>query len=122
MKSGRIFLDYLKDISENAEKVSEFLGDMTKGEFLKDEKTIFAIIRGLEIIGEAAKKIPDEVRVKYPQITWREMAGMRDKLAHDYFGVNLAVVWKTVKEDLPNLLPLIQNVVKEEEQIFENVE
>jgi len=121
MKSGRIFLDYLKDISENAEKVSEFLGDMTKGEFLKDEKTIFAIIRGLEIIGEAAKKIPDEVRVKYPQITWREMAGMRDKLAHDYFGVNLAVVWKTVKEDLPNLLPLIQNVVKEEE-IFENVE
>ena len=76
---------------------------MTYEQFAGDAKTVFAVVRALEIIGEATKKLPQSVRDRYPKVPWREMAGIRDKLIHDYFGVNLAVVWKTVIEDLPGL-------------------
>jgi uncharacterized protein with HEPN domain len=72
------------------------------------------VIRALEIIGEATKQVPQSVKDSYPEVPWRQMAGMRDKLIHDYFGVNLVVVWKTVIEDLPNLEPLIRHVLAEE--------
>ena len=69
------------------------------------------MIRALEIVGEVAKKIPVETREKYPELPWRELAGMRDKLIHDYIGVNLEVVWKTVLEDLPGLEKQIRNAI-----------
>lgn len=84
------------------------MAGMTFEQFSQDDKTAYAVVRALEIIGEATKKIPDAVRDQYPQIPWREMAGMRDKLIHDYFGVNLGVVWKTVQEDLPLLQKAMQ--------------
>jgi uncharacterized protein with HEPN domain len=65
-------------------------------------------------VGEAAKKIPGEIRMKYATIPWREMAGMRDKLVHGYFGVNLQLIWKTVQEDLPELLPKLKEAVEQE--------
>lgn len=71
------------------------------------------MIRALEVIGEAAKKIPTEIKKKYPQIPWKKMAGMRDKLIHEYFGVNIKVVWKTIKKDVPELKPKIEKMLKE---------
>ena len=114
MTSNRIYLDYLRDILENAEKALKFIEGMTETEFHRDEKTIFAVVRALEVVGEATKKIPKRVREKYPQVAWREIGGMRDKLIHDYFGVNLGVIWKTVTEDIPKLIPLLKQVIAEE--------
>jgi uncharacterized protein with HEPN domain len=100
MNRPRNYEDYLQDIYEAANKIEMFVQGMDYASFAKDEKTIFAVIRGLEIIGEATKKIPNKVREQNPKVPWREMAGMRDKLIHDYIGVDTEVVWKTVKEDL----------------------
>ena len=73
---------------------------MTLEQFFADEKTAFAVMRALEIIGEATKNIPQSIKENYPDIPWKEMAGIRDKLIHDYFGVDLEVVWNTATEDL----------------------
>jgi uncharacterized protein with HEPN domain len=114
MNTDRIYIDFLRDTLENVEKALRFVEGMDGDDFLRDEKTIFAVIRALEIVGEAAKKIPDEIRGKYPDIPWREMAGMRDKLIHDYFGVNLRLIWKTIQEDLPPLIPKLIQAIREE--------
>jgi len=111
MTAGRDFHDYLHDMLEATDKVASFVQGMTQEQFVLDDKTQYAVVRGLEIIGEAAKKIPDAFRVENPQIPWREVAGMRDKLVHDYFGVNAEVVWKTVLEDVPNLARLLRAIV-----------
>ena len=82
-------------------------------QFSRDDKTAYAVIRALEIIGEATKHIPEQVRKSNPDISWREMAGIRDKLIHDYFGVNLEVVWKTATDDLPKLEPEIRLILSD---------
>ncbi len=113
MSAGRTHVDYLADILDAIGKVTRFIEGMTFEEFAQDDKTAFAVVRGLEIIGEATKQIPSSVRDSHPEIPWREMAGMRDKLTHGYFGVNLTVVWKTATEDLPNLEPAIRRLLSE---------
>jgi len=81
--------------------------------FSADDKTVFAVIRALEIIGEAAKNMPESIKKDYPSVPWREMTGIRDKLIHGYFGVKLDVVWETIQRDLPLLKPLIAQIIKE---------
>jgi len=100
--------DYIQDISDAMNKAMEFVEGMEYEDFICDDKTIFAVIRAIEVIGEAVKSIPEDVKKEYPEIPWREMAGMRDKLIHGYFGVNLKRVWKTVKEEIPPLKPLFE--------------
>ena len=113
MSAGRTHIDYLADILDAIRKVMQFIQGMAFEEFTKDDKTVFAVIRGLEIIGEATKRMPSSVRELYPEVPWREMAGMRDKLTHNYFGVNLIVLWRTATEDLPNVEPAISRIVAE---------
>lgn len=109
----RNFTDYLRDILDAIEKVETFTQGMDYEQFVKDEKTVFAVIRALEIIGEASKNIPNSVKDRHPSLPWRDMAGIRDKLIHEYFGVNMAVIWNTVKRDIPSLKPLITEVLEE---------
>lgn len=99
----REYRDFIIDMIEAADMVASFIQGMNKEQFLADKKTQFAVVRALEIIGEAAKKVPDSIRTRYPDLPWREISGMRDKLIHDYFGVNNEVVWKTAIEDVPEI-------------------
>ena len=116
MNPKRIYSDYLEDIIESILKIEEFTKDMDYIQFKDDSKTSYAVIRAFEIIGEAAKKIPNEIKSKYANLPWKEIAGMRDKLIHAYFGVNLEVVWKTVIQDIPHLKPLVLEVINEEKK------
>ena len=111
MSKKRVYLDYVQDMLESAKKARGFISGMTYDEFAGDEKTQFAVVRALEIVGEAAKKIPTDLRRTYSEIPWREIAGTRDKLIHDYIGVNLAVVWRTVKDDIPALIKQLENLL-----------
>ena len=106
----RDYLDAVADILEAIDKALSFCEGMTFKAFARDDKTVFAVIRALELIGEAAKKVPAGARKKCPEIPWRDITGMRDKLVHEYFGVDLQTVWATVHEDLPALRPLIQRL------------
>ncbi|MFO7680316.1 MAG: DUF86 domain-containing protein [Chloroflexota bacterium] len=106
-------LTYLEDILQAAIKTQEFIQGIAYKEFLDDEKTIFAVVRALEIVGEATKKLPGEFRQTYPDMPWRSMAGMRNKLIHDYASVEPLVVWKTVKNDVPDLIPGIKTIISE---------
>ncbi len=103
----RIFLDYLEDILTAIDEINDFTRGYTAATFTDDRKTINAVIRSLEVIGEAARQIPEEVRRQTPGIPWKYMAGMRDKLIHHYFGIDLEIVWKVSREELPALRPEI---------------
>ncbi len=105
------YKDYLVDIIDAIDKAEMFVKGMSFETFEKDAKTMFAVIRAFEIIGEAVKKIPSSVRQKHKHVPWKAMAGMRDKLIHEYFGVKPRVVWKTIKEDLPNVRPHLQTIL-----------
>ena len=107
MSEDRLLQDYLNDILESIADIKEFTKDISFGNFLKDRKTINAVVRSLEIIGEAANKIPPDIQANYPETSWQEIIGMRNRLIHEYFGVDLDIVWQTIEEDL---MPLEQTV------------
>ncbi|MEK7397131.1 MAG: DUF86 domain-containing protein [Candidatus Poribacteria bacterium] len=103
---------YMKDIIEAMESIEKFVKGMNFSDFILDDKTSSAVIRKLEIIGEATKAIPERIKNNYPQVPWKAMAGMRDKLIHFYFGVDYALLWETVTHRIPQVKPLINQVAK----------
>lgn len=107
----RDYKDYINDIYNSINEVKEFTKELNFETFLTDKKTSNAVIRSLEVLGESAKKIPNNMRSKYPDIPWKKMTGMRDKLIHEYFGVDLGIVWKVIKEELPPLKPKIKDIL-----------
>ena len=108
--------DYIQDILEAIVEVKDFTKGMPFEDFVKDKKTINAVVRSLEIIGEAAKKIPHSMRAEYSEIPWKRMAGMRDKLIHEYFGIDLEMVWEVIHSELPPLKPFIQKALGDVEK------
>ena len=102
----------LSDIRDSAEKILRYVHGMDFDTFSQDQRTIDAVIRNFEIIGEAARHVPDELKSAHPHISWRETTRMRNRLIHAYFGVNVTIVWDTIVNDLPPLLSSIRELIE----------
>ena len=108
----RDFSLLIKDILDCMNKIDEFVGNMSFNDFVNDEKTSSAVIRKLEIIGEAVKNIPVEITEKNTQVPWSDMARMRDKMIHFYHGVDYEIIWKVIKDRLPEIKPHLLKLVQ----------
>ena len=108
-------MDYLRDILEAAEDAQDFVDGMDLSDLCADRRTNLALVRAMEIIGEAARHIPASVRRRHLQVPWQDMVAMRNKLIHEYFGVDLEVLWRTVQEDLPTLAEAIRGMLAQVE-------
>jgi uncharacterized protein with HEPN domain len=113
MSDGRTILDYIEDVSVAISDIRSFIQGMSAEGFMADKKTVNAVVRSLEIIGEATRKIPEDVRERYPDVPWEEIIGMRNRLIHEYFGIDLDIVWQTIQDDLAPLETAINTILKE---------
>ncbi len=107
-------LEYLRHILDETEYIARRASGLSYDEFVADETLRRAFVRSLEIIGEAAKKVPDEFRQKHSIVEWRAIAGMRDRLIHGYFGVDYGIVWDVVVNKLPLLREAVERIIAEE--------
>jgi len=103
-------LAYIEHILDCLRKIKEYTRNLSKDDFIENELIQDAVIRNIEIIGEATKKISLNLKQAYSEIPWKEMAGMRDKLIHDYLGVDIEVIWKTIESDIPALDEMIRKI------------
>lgn len=110
-------LYFLKDIENSLLKIFKYTNDIDFDKFMTNDMLKDAIERNFEIIGEAVKKLPAEFREKYPHIPFRQVAGMRDKLIHDYFGIDYQIIWKTIKDKLPAFYNSIKDIIDENKEI-----
>ena len=110
----RDYRDYVQDILTSIKEIINFVADIKYEEFINDKKTINAVIRSIEVIGEATKKIPVEFKLKWAIVNWKNMSGMRDRLIHDYLGVNYSIVWDVIKNKIPELSIRIKEVLESE--------
>ncbi len=110
----RAYKLYLSDIVAAMDSIERFVEGMTSEQFQQDDKTASAVIRKFEIIGEASRNIPEEVKLRHPDVPWKEMAGMRDRLIHAYFGIDYNLVWLTIKNRVPVAKQMIKKISTEE--------
>ena len=108
--SSRSIELYLTDIKEAIDKIEKYVRQMTFTDFEQDSKTVDAVTRNIEVIGEAAKHIPAEVRLKHMEIPWKQIVGSRSKAIHEYFGIDLEILWRTATEDIPKLKKQIAKI------------
>ncbi len=102
--------DYINDLIESCEDILEFTNELSYNSFIQDKKTVNAVIRSLEVIGEASKNLPVSFKKTYPDIPWKQMAGMRDKLIHEYFGIDKEMVWQVVSRHISQILLLLKKI------------
>lgn len=104
---------YISDILEAIEKIQRYISNLTFEEFANNPMVIDAVARNFEIIGEASSHVPEDIQVKYPKVPWFQMKAMRNIMAHEYFRIDLSIVWETARVDLPELLLPIQKILSE---------
>jgi uncharacterized protein with HEPN domain len=109
------FLDYVEDIIDAMDKAEIAVAGITFEHFRDDFIINFAVARALEIVGEATKRLPEEVRLAYPVVPWRAMAGMRDRIIHGYDNVNMHIMWDVVKQEIPKIKPHLQQILQDYE-------
>lgn len=105
---------YLQDIFESIVQIEEYLDGINEEEFYQNSEKQDAVLRRLEIIGEAVKRIPNNIRDDYEDVPWRKVAGMRDIIIHEYFGVTLSMIWVVTQRDLPDLKSRIKKIIKDQ--------
>lgn len=110
----RNFIMYLEDMLQSMERIGEYIGDLDLQKFKRNHLVIDAVVRNFEIIGEASKNIPKDVREKYPEIPWRQMYGLRNLIAHEYFGVDYEMIWEIAKKNIPVNLRDLSKIVDTE--------
>ncbi len=119
---SKVPIEYLKHIRDESSYIlSVITSEISKDDFMSDETLKRAVIRSLEVIGEASKKIPADFKVKWETIKWKNMAGLRDRLIHDYMGVNYSIVWDVVKYKIPELYKQIVEVIEKEQNKTDNI-
>jgi uncharacterized protein with HEPN domain len=105
---------FVEDILESIGLIESYISNMNFDDFQKDRRTIDAVVRNLEIIGEASRSIPEEIKNNHPEIDWKGITGLRNRIAHEYFGISVSIVWEIIKSDLPALKEKIKHLLKEE--------
>jgi len=113
-EKGRDYILFLEDTLNAIEKIEEYTVDLSFEEFCNYDMAVDAVIRNLEVIGEATRNIPSEIRMKYPDVEWKEAVGFRNVLIHDYFGIDLESVWDTLKKNIPTFRKHIAEVIESE--------
>jgi len=116
MAKNRDELVFLEDILVSIIKIIEYIDGFTEEDFLKNTEKQDAVIRRIEIIGEAVKNLSNETKLKYPNIKWREIAGMRDVVIHQYFGVSISMIWQVAMFEVKNLKDKIEQIIREVEE------
>lgn len=113
-KENRNYIMYLEDIQLSISRIAEYIADLDFASFKRDYKTVDAVIRNFEIIGEASKNLPDSVKEKYPTIPWKEMYYLRNKVSHEYFGIDYEIIWDVATNYLPENKSHIDQIIVEE--------
>jgi len=116
MTYSRDSTQFLLDILDSINDIEEFIKGIEFDKFSGDKKTVYAVMKALEIIGEAAKNIPNALKDEHPEVPWKFMAGIRDKVVHGYFVVDLPIIWSTAKRDVPSLKEPIVEMLEEIEK------
>jgi uncharacterized protein with HEPN domain len=109
--SKRNFRLLLEDIKEATENILEYTAEMNYDSFCKDKKTKDAVVRNFEVIGEASNRVPTEIQTEYPTVPWRRMIGFRNRIIHEYFGIDFQILWQIIQDNIPDLLAQINEVI-----------